>query len=187
MASVKGLRRQYVYCHGTYNHKWFWMVMNLDRTAYQPFANGTMRSATEVTRIVLCATGLVMDLPCSESLCNTIDRQPRGLQKAAEGFDAKDAKFPMPMRFPHTMLSTLTEWSAKHTEAIFAAKTVDECLIAIDQTFAIDVSGTGNGKSLTREDISKSVLSLRERSETGLKVRWRESVEIPSDAENTVS
>jgi len=76
----------------------------------------------------------------------------------------------------------MTEWSAQHIRDIFEAPSDDEALRSISNTFSEGVDAMLNGKPLTREGIDQLVLAMRKSAcRDGLKVRWKETVEVPRD------
>jgi hypothetical protein len=87
-------------------------------------------------------------------------------------------------------LTSLTTWSHEHIRAVFEAETDAEALLAISSTFSPTVQVTFNGSPLTREEISHLVLMIRKSSKDGegkgVKVKWLQSVEVPTDESNRV-
>lgn len=83
-------------------------------------------------------------------------------------------------------LSSLAAWSEDHIRAIFEARTDAEADAAIIRTFASHVVATLNGAPITRAHIVGLVRSMRAgATRGGLRVHWRESVEVPRDARSS--
>ncbi|KAF9041064.1 hypothetical protein BDZ89DRAFT_1060356 [Hymenopellis radicata] len=80
-----------------------------------------------------------------------------------------------------TTLSSLTEWSQSHIKDVFEATTTEASTEAISRTFSKDLKGTINGMPLPYDSLVKLVTMMREASATGLKVTWKESVEVAQD------
>ena len=78
-------------------------------------------------------------------------------------------------------LSSLSEWSAKHIKDVFESSTDESSLRAIRTTFADNLTATINGAPLPRAGIDQLVLAMRKSSKTGLKVDWRQAVEVARD------
>lgn len=85
------------------------------------------------------------------------------------------------------MLPTLYEWSVAHIQNVFEAKSEDECLRAIDETFSRCIEFIANGKQLNRAELERFVLSMVESSGFRLKVQWQNALEVPRDESNRVS
>ena len=79
-----------------------------------------------------------------------------------------------------TKLSTLAEWSILHIKDIFEG-TDEVSRRSITATFTDDVSANVNGSPLSREGIDKMVLTMRKDSLTGLKVQWKNYLEVPRE------
>ena len=58
------------------------------------------------------------------------------------------------------MLSTIYEWSVQHIKNVFEAKSEDECLRAMNETFAQDIDFTSNGKQLGHSELKRFVLGM---------------------------
>ncbi|KAI0091051.1 hypothetical protein BDY19DRAFT_886416 [Irpex rosettiformis] len=82
------------------------------------------------------------------------------------------------------MLATLHEWSIDHISHVFEAKSEDECLQALDDTFSPHIEFMSNGKQLSPLDLHKFVLSMVITSGFRLKVQWQNALEVPRDASN---
>lgn len=85
------------------------------------------------------------------------------------------------------MLSTIYEWSLQHIRDVFEAKSEDECLRAIDQTFSRNIDFSTNGKQLSQADLRCFVLSMVSSAGYRLKVQWLNALEVPRDDTNRVS
>ena len=83
-------------------------------------------------------------------------------------------------------LSSLTQWSQEHVRAIFESSSNDEFIQAIEETFSSDLKAMVNGKRVGRQEIKQSVLSMRTESSGGLRVEWKQTVEVPQDTYNRV-
>lgn len=81
------------------------------------------------------------------------------------------------------MLSTLTQWSVEHIRDIFEAHSDEQSLRSIANTFADTVVATINGRPLNFLGIQQLVLNMRKSAPNGLKVQWKQTVEVPRDAE----
>ena len=84
------------------------------------------------------------------------------------------------------MLSSIYEWSIEHIKNVFEAKSEDECLRALDETFSQNIDFTTNGKQLTHADLRRFVLTMVTTSGFRLKVQWHNAVEVPRDGTNRV-
>lgn len=85
------------------------------------------------------------------------------------------------------MLSTIYEWSIEHIRNVFEAKSEDECLRAIDDTFSQAIEFITNGKQLGRADLQRFIVSMVSSSGFRLKVQWQNALEVPRDGTNRVS
>ena len=85
------------------------------------------------------------------------------------------------------MLPTIYEWSVQHIQNVFEAKSEDECIRALDETFSQDIEFTTNGKLLCRADLERFVLTMVTTSAFRLKVQWQNALEVPRDETNRVS
>ena len=85
------------------------------------------------------------------------------------------------------MLSTIYEWSVEHIKNVFEAKSEDECIKALDETFSQHIDFSTNGKQLNRADLQRFVLSMVQLSGFRLKVQWQNALEVPRDETNRVS
>ena len=83
-------------------------------------------------------------------------------------------------------LSSLTKWSQEHVRAIFESSSSEESIQALEETFSSDLKATVNGKRVGRQEIKRSVLSMRGESSGGLRVEWKETVEVLQDTYNRV-
>ena len=83
-------------------------------------------------------------------------------------------------------LSSLTQWSQEHVQAIFESSSNEEFIQAVEETFSSDIKATINGKQVGRQEIKQSVLSMRAESSGGLRVEWKHTVEVPQDTYNRV-
>jgi hypothetical protein len=86
-----------------------------------------------------------------------------------------------------TKLSSLTKWSQEHIQAIFESSSNEEFIQAIEETFSGNIKAMVNGKQVGRQEIKQSVLSMRAESPGGLKVEWKQMVEVPQDTCNRVN
>ena len=84
------------------------------------------------------------------------------------------------------MLPTIYEWSVEHIKNVFEAKSEDECIKALDDTFSQRLEFTFNGAPLPRVGLQKIVLGMLAQSGFGLDVGWRNAVEVPRDSANRV-
>lgn len=84
------------------------------------------------------------------------------------------------------MLPTLYDWSVEHIRRVFEAKSEDECLRALDDTFARDGDFASNGRTLGRRDLQRFVLAMVSASGFRLKVQWMNALEVPTDDSNRV-
>ncbi|KAF7791746.1 hypothetical protein EIP86_002770 [Pleurotus ostreatoroseus] len=82
------------------------------------------------------------------------------------------------------MLSTIYEWSVEHIKNVFEAKSEDECIKALDETFSQHIDFSTNGKQLNRADLQRFVLSMVQLSGFRLKVQWQNALEVPRDETN---
>jgi hypothetical protein len=86
--------------------------------------------------------------------------------------------------------TSLTTWSHERIHAIFEAQTDGEALAAIRKSFSPAIQATFNGSPLSRKEIEHMVLMLRKYSKDGegkgVKVKWLQSVEVPTDESNRV-
>ena len=85
------------------------------------------------------------------------------------------------------MLPTIYDWSVTHIQTVFEAKSEDECIRAIDETFSQNIEFTTNGKLLCRADLQRFVLTMVTTSAFRLKVQWQNALEVPRDDSNRVS
>ena len=85
-----------------------------------------------------------------------------------------------------TKLSSLTQWSQERVRAIFESSSNEEFIQAIEGTFSSDLKATVNGKQVGRQETIQSVLSMRAESSDGLRVEWKQTVEVPQDIYNRV-
>ena len=83
-------------------------------------------------------------------------------------------------------LSSLTQWSQEHIRAIFESSSNEEFIQALEETFSRDLKATVNGKQVGRQEIKQSVLTMRAESSGGLRVEWKQMVEVPQDTYNRV-
>ena len=84
-------------------------------------------------------------------------------------------------------LSSLTHWSQEHIRVIFESSSNEESIQAVDQTFSSSIKAMLNGKQIGRPEIKQLVLSMRaESSDGGLRVEWKQTVEVPQDEYNRV-
>ncbi|KAF8808669.1 hypothetical protein BYT27DRAFT_7163905 [Phlegmacium glaucopus] len=83
-------------------------------------------------------------------------------------------------------LSSLTQWSQEHIQAIFESPSKEESIQEVDETFAsnLKLEATLNGKKIGQAEIKQLVLSMRAESPSGLRVEWKQTVEVPQDAYN---
>ncbi|CAA7269541.1 unnamed protein product [Cyclocybe aegerita] len=82
-------------------------------------------------------------------------------------------------------LSSLTQWSQGHIRRVFESPSEAEAVQAIEDTFSKDVNASLNGKQLGLEQVKQLVLSMHKESRTGgLKVEWKQTVEVPEDPTN---
>jgi len=82
------------------------------------------------------------------------------------------------------MPCTIYDWSVEHIREVFEAKSEDECLRAIDDTFSQAIEATINGKALPRPELQKFILSMLKISGFRLGVQWQNAVEVPRDPSN---
>ena len=85
------------------------------------------------------------------------------------------------------MFPTIYEWSVEHIRDVFEAKSEDECIKALDDTFSQHIDFSTNGKQLSRTDLQRFVLSMVHMSGFRLKVQWQNALEVPRDESNRVS
>jgi len=78
-------------------------------------------------------------------------------------------------------LSSLSKWSVQHIKDIFESSTDESSLRAIRKAFTDNITATINGAPLPRAGIDQLVLAMRKSSKTGLKVDWRQAVEVARD------
>ncbi|TCD61124.1 hypothetical protein EIP91_009004 [Steccherinum ochraceum] len=71
------------------------------------------------------------------------------------------------------MYSTIYSWSIDHIKSVFEAKSEDECLRAIDETFSHAIEVTVNGKVLSRMELQRFVLNMVGSSGYRLNVQWQ--------------
>jgi len=85
-------------------------------------------------------------------------------------------------------LSSLTQWSQEHIQAIFESPSQEESIQAVDETFSSNVKldATLNGTKVGQPEIKQLVLSMRAESPSGLRVEWKQTVEVPQDEYNRV-
>lgn len=83
--------------------------------------------------------------------------------------------------YPHIMathpLPTLTEWAFVHVKDVFEGLSTE----AIFRTFSKDLNATVNDKPFTYDDFVKGVTNTRTLTETGLKVKFLQAVEVAED------
>ena len=84
-------------------------------------------------------------------------------------------------------LSSIYEWSIDHIKHVFEAKTEEDSLEAIDDTFSHHIEIIMNGKELSRGELQKFVLAMVKSSGFRLGVSWQNAVEVPRDDSNRVS
>lgn len=84
------------------------------------------------------------------------------------------------------MYSTIYAWSIDHIKNVFEAKSEEECMSALDDTFSHAIEVTVNGKTLSRMDLQRFVLSMLGSSGYRLNVQWQNGVEVPRDDSNRV-
>lgn len=98
--------------------------------------------------------------------------------------------FPSQSRTDHcndeVALISLTRWSHNHIRDVFESTSEEECIQAIQKTFSKDIEATINGWQAQFDDIVQSVLTMRRESKHGLKVEWKQSVEVSQDSSNKV-
>ncbi|THH29992.1 hypothetical protein EUX98_g4187 [Antrodiella citrinella] len=82
------------------------------------------------------------------------------------------------------MYSSIYTWSIDHIKTVFEAKTEDECIRAIDDTFSHAIDVTVNGKALSRMELQRFVLNMLGSSGYRLAVQWQNAVEVPRDDSN---
>jgi len=82
------------------------------------------------------------------------------------------------------MYSSIYAWSIDHIKTVFEAKTEDECIRAIDDTFSHAIDVTVNGKALSRMELQRFVLNMLGSSGYRLAVQWQNAVEVPRDDSN---
>lgn len=85
------------------------------------------------------------------------------------------------------MFSSIYSWSIDHIKNVFEAKTEEDCIRAIDDTFSHAIEVTVNGKHLSRMELQRFVLSMVGSSGYRLNVQWQNAVEVPLDDSNRVS
>lgn len=85
-----------------------------------------------------------------------------------------------------TRLSSLTQWSQEHIRAIFESPSNEESIQAVDETFSSDITAMLNGKQIGQSEIKQLVCSMRAESSSGLKVEWKQTIEVPQDVYNRV-
>ena len=85
------------------------------------------------------------------------------------------------------MLPTFYAWSTEHIRRVFEAKSENDCLKALDDTFSQRLEFTFNGSPLPREGLQKIVLAMLQASGFCLNVDWLNAVEVPRDGSNRVS
>ena len=85
------------------------------------------------------------------------------------------------------MLPTFYSWSIEHIKSVFEAKSENDCLRALDNTFSDRLEFTFNGSPLPRVGLQKLVLSMVQSSNFCLNVDWLNAVEVPRDSANRVS
>lgn len=78
-------------------------------------------------------------------------------------------------------LCSLTEWSIQHIRDIFEAPSDEDALRSIASTFSDAVVATLNGAPLSRDGITQLVITMRAGSASGLRVHWKQAVEVPRD------
>ncbi|KAF8903630.1 hypothetical protein CPB85DRAFT_1226386 [Mucidula mucida] len=78
-------------------------------------------------------------------------------------------------------LSSLTEWSQSHIKDVFEATTTEASTAAIARTFSKDLKGIINGMPLPYDSLVRLVTTMRGASAMGLKVTWKEAVEVAQD------
>ncbi|KAI0663913.1 hypothetical protein C8Q70DRAFT_386850 [Cubamyces menziesii] len=82
------------------------------------------------------------------------------------------------------MLPTFYAWSTEHIRRVFEAKSENDCLKALDDTFSQRLEFTFNGSPLPREGLQKIVLAMLQASGFCLNVDWLNAVEVPRDGSN---
>ncbi|CAL1716951.1 unnamed protein product [Somion occarium] len=80
--------------------------------------------------------------------------------------------------------TSIYSWSIDHIKHVFEAKSEDECLRAIEDTFSHHIDVSVNGKELSRIELQKFVLTMVKTSGFRLNVSWQNAVEVPRDASN---
>ena len=81
-----------------------------------------------------------------------------------------------------TTMSTLTEWTQSHFQAIYAATSEDAFNAAIDAFFSPNVEMYNNEKKMTRED-AREEIAQRWRGAQRVDVKWENSIEVPKEGE----
>lgn len=79
-------------------------------------------------------------------------------------------------------MSTLTEWTQSHFQAIYAATSEDAFNAAIDAFFSPNVEMYNNEKKMTRED-AREEIAQRWRGAQRVDVKWENSIEVPKEGE----
>ncbi|KAH8100941.1 hypothetical protein BXZ70DRAFT_1007871 [Cristinia sonorae] len=82
------------------------------------------------------------------------------------------------------MYSSIYTWSIEHIKRVFEAKSEDDCIRAIDDTFSHAIDVTVNGKPLSRMELQRFVLNMVGSSGYRLNVQWQNAVEVPRDDSN---
>lgn len=85
------------------------------------------------------------------------------------------------------MLSTFYSWSIEHIKRVFEAKSENECLQALDETFSERLDFTFNGSQVRRIELQEIVLAMLQSSGFCLIVDWLHAVEVSRDDSNRVS
>ncbi|KAI0077777.1 hypothetical protein K474DRAFT_1661188 [Panus rudis PR-1116 ss-1] len=81
-------------------------------------------------------------------------------------------------------IPSIYSWSIDHIKAVFEAKSEDECLRAIEETFSHHIDVSVNGKELSRPELQKFVLTMVKTSGYRLSVAWQNALEVPRDPSN---
>lgn len=83
-------------------------------------------------------------------------------------------------------LPSIYAWSIDHIKHVFEAKSEEDCLEAIEDTFSHHIEIAINGKELSRGELQKFVLVMVKSSGFRLNVSWQNAVEVPRDESNRV-
>jgi len=80
--------------------------------------------------------------------------------------------------------TSIYDWSISHIKSVFEAKSEEDCLSAIEETFSHGIDIDMNGKRLSRPELQKFVLNMVKTSGYRLVVQWQNALEVPRDQSN---